>query len=51
MALEGVVKQLCSVGSRLMDQTGLLNGPVVDQVFPEVVKMDYRRNVHNQNVF
>jgi hypothetical protein len=50
VASEGVVKQLCRVGSWLMDQTGLLNGPVVDQVFPEVVKMDYRRKAHNMSV-
>lgn len=37
---EGVVKQSCRAGSRLVDQMGLLNGPVVDQGFPEVVKMD-----------
>ena len=48
MSIEGVVKQWCCVG--LMDHTGLLNGPVVDQVFPEVVKMDCRRKEHNGNV-
>jgi len=43
------VKQSCRVGSRLVDQMELLNGPVVDQGFPEVVKMDYRRRRKEQD--
>lgn len=40
MSSDGVGKPCRRLGSRLVDQMELLNGPAADQEIPEVVKMD-----------